>query len=107
MNRKAKVLHVGAGPVPVRDKERRRSNKYMASVQERLRRRHPEVHGKVVDYINYWFEEGILFVTVRFKDETDFSMEFVPGTLVQAVELSDIKTGDFHLIKQYYRRRDS
>jgi len=63
----------------------------------RLRRDPPqrEIHGKIVDWVNHSFEEGSLFVSIRFTDKTDFSLQFSPTILTDSIDLSDISTGNF------------
>jgi Iap family predicted aminopeptidase len=41
---------------------------------EALRKKYPEVHGKVVDFISHSVEDGTLYFTVRFTDKTAFSL---------------------------------
>lgn len=41
-----------------------------------LRKRYREIHGKMVDWASYSFEDGTLYVSIRFMDKTDFSLQF-------------------------------
>src|SRR5258708_14007782 len=72
---------------------------------EKLRRRYPEVHGKKVDWISYWHEEGYLSFNVRFTDGKNFSILCSPTIVTNVVDFSDVKTGDSVIIREYYRRR--
>ena|ERR1700674_6034810 len=75
--------------------------------QERLRRRYREVHGKIVDWVSHSLvEDGSLYVSIRFRDRTDFSLQFSPTILTDSIELSDISTGNFKIIREYHRRED-
>jgi hypothetical protein len=72
---------------------------------ERLRNRYLELHGKVVDWVSHSFEEDRLVVTIRFMDKTEFSLEFSPKISTDSVDLSNLATGNFELIRGYYRRK--
>ncbi len=70
---------------PITAEERRRIDKSIKKKYDLFRRRYPEVHGKVVDFITHSIEDGTLYFGVRFKDKTDFSLRyacdmFVVGT---------------------------
>ena len=51
-------------------------------------------------------EDGSLYVSIRFMDKTDFSLQFSPTILTDSIELSDISTGNFKMIREYHRRED-
>jgi len=38
----------------------------------RLRRKYREVHGEVVDFITHTIDDGTLYFTVHFMDQTSF-----------------------------------
>ncbi len=73
---------------------------------EKLRRRYPEVHGKKVDWISHWYEEGLCFFSVRFTDGKNFCVACHPEIVTDIVDFSDMKTGDEVSIREYYKRRD-
>jgi hypothetical protein len=66
-------------------------------------RRYPGVHGKVVDYISHSIEDGTLCVNVCFKDKTLFSLRFACDIFIVGGDISDWKTGDYALIREYMR----
>ena len=68
-----------------------------------LGRRYPGVHGKVVDYISHSIEDGTLCVNVCFKDKTLFSLRFACDIFIVSGDISDWKTGDYALIREYMR----
>jgi len=71
----AKPKTVQAGNIavtPISAKERKILTEKMNKRHKRLRRRHREIHGKIVDWVDHSFEEGSLFVSIRFTDKTDF-----------------------------------
>ncbi|HEV2297658.1 MAG TPA: hypothetical protein VGR72_03980 [Candidatus Acidoferrales bacterium] len=100
------VMADGTAVTPITARERKRLNRLMKKRLEKRRKKYPEVRGKVVDYITYWFEEGILYVGIRFRDKSDFSLQFSSEITVNGIDLSDVKTGDYEVIREYYRRRD-
>jgi hypothetical protein len=66
-------------------------------------RRYPGVDGKVVDYISHSIEDGTLCVNVCFKDKTLFSLRFACDIFIVGGDISDWKTGDYALIREYMR----
>ena len=73
----------------------RRSNQR----EERLRRKYPEVHGKVVDFITHTIDDG----TLRLTDQTSFCVRYACDMFAVGVELSDWQSGDFHIIREYMK----
>jgi hypothetical protein len=91
---------------PINAKERKILTEKINKRYRRLRRRHREIHGKIVDWVDHSFEEGSLFVSIRFTDKTYFSLQFSPTILTDSIDLSDISSGNLRLIREYYRRTD-
>lgn len=107
MTKKPKTVTVnGIKVTPITPKERRKLNKSLKRRLEMRRKKYPEVRGKVVDYISHSFEEGNLYVNIRFRDKTDFSLQFSPEVVLDGIDLSDVKTEDYEIIREYYKRRD-
>ena len=105
MSKKRKIESVGStGVTPISAAEHRRLDRRIKKKHEKLRRRYPEVHGKKVDWISHWIEEGILFFTVRFTDGKCFSVTYSPGVVLDTVDFSDMSTGDEIILRQYYQR---
>jgi|SRR5215469_9752854 len=86
--------------------ENRRIEKRIKQKHEKLRKQYIEVHGKRVDWISHWIEEGILFFTVRFTDGKCFSVTYSPQVVLDTVDFSDMSTGDMVILKDYYQRKD-
>jgi hypothetical protein len=76
MSRKLKAVRVRGTPVTRITAERRRIDKAIKKKYEGFRRKYPEVRGKVVDFITHSIEDGMLYFSVRFTDETDFSLRY-------------------------------
>jgi len=55
-------------------------------------------HHKVVHWADHAFEEGILYVRVRFTDNTELCWRITSSTLLEEADLSDWKTGNFRQI---------
>jgi hypothetical protein len=104
MPKKPKFVWVGSTRVTqVSARERRKIDKRIKKRYEWLRKRYPEVRGKVVDFISHSIEDGTVYFTVRFKDKTDFSLRYACDTFVVGADLCDVKTGDYEMIREYMR----
>jgi hypothetical protein len=58
-------------------------------------RRHPGVHGEVVDWVEHKFEEGLLYLQVRFTDKTELCWRITTRITIEEADLSNWKSGDF------------
>ena len=69
---------------------------------------YPGVSGKIVDYADHKFEEGILYIRVRFTDKTELCWRIAASTLLEGADLSDWKDGNFRQLTVFARdERDS
>ncbi|MGD0694449.1 MAG: hypothetical protein ABSB82_06300 [Terriglobia bacterium] len=101
MTRKRKKVLVGNIEVtPLTAKQHRRLEERIKKRHEKLRKRYREIHGKTVDWISYSFEDGSLYIDIRFKDKTDFSLRFSPQIVTDGIDLSDMSSGNFKLIRE-------
>jgi hypothetical protein len=92
---------------PISAKQRKILEEKIKKRYERLRRRHPEVHGKIVDWVSHSLvEDGSLCVSIRFMDKTEFSLQFSAAILTHSIDLSDMSTGNFKMIREYCRMDD-
>jgi hypothetical protein len=104
MPKKPKAVWVGAKPIiPISTKGRKEIAKRIKKEREKLRNLYPEVHGKVVDFISHTVTDGTLYVSVRFMDETNFSIRYASNIFVVGVDLGDWKSGDMNLIREYIK----
>jgi hypothetical protein len=85
---------------PLTAKQHRRLEERIKKRHEKLRKRYREIHGKTVDWISYSFEDGSLYIDIRFKDKTDFSLRFSPQIVTDGIDLSDMSSGNFKLIRE-------
>jgi hypothetical protein len=64
-------------------------------------KQYPGAHGKVVDWVEHKFEEGILFIDVQFVDQTALSWSIDSAIVIKEANLADWKTGDLKLLKRF------
>lgn len=57
-------------------------------------KQYPGVRGKVVDFVEHNFEEGNLYIHVRFRDKTELCWTIQTATVIAEADLCDWKTGD-------------
>ena len=62
---------------------------------ERPGKRYSGVRGKIVDWAEHVSEEGMLYVRVRFTDQTELCWVLQTAQVILRAELGDWKTGDF------------
>jgi hypothetical protein len=65
------------------------------SSSSRPGRRYPGLHGKVVDWVEHRFEEGLLYLHVRFTDRTELCWRITTRMTIEEADLSNWKPGDF------------
>ena len=68
---------------------------------------YPGIHGKVVDWTDHAFEEGILYIRVRFTDKTELCWRIVTSTVIEEADLSDWKTGNFRPLKVFVQNESN
>jgi hypothetical protein len=54
-----------------------------------------------VDFISHSIEDGTLYLSVRFKDKMNFSLRYACDMFVVGVDIRDVKTGDYEMIREY------
>jgi hypothetical protein len=102
-NRRPRVW-VGKTPVtPITPKEQKEIQKHIEKREERQRQVYPEIRGKVVDFITHAVTDGTLYVSVRFKDKTNFSIRYACNMFVVGMDLSDMKSGNLDMIREYMK----
>ena len=108
MSKKHRTVRVaGIEITPITEKERRRLKARIEKKYEKLRKRYKEIHGKAVDWVGHSYEEGFLYINIRFKDKTNFSLQFSSQIVTDGIDFSDMKTGDDKIIREFYRRPGS
>ena len=66
-------------------------------------KQYPGVHGKVVDWAEHIFEEGMLYLRVRFADQTELCWSLQTAHVIVEADLGDWRTGDFKQLAVYAR----
>ena len=69
-------------------------------------KQHPGAHGKVVDWVEHKFEQGILFfMDVQFVDKTALSWSIDSAIMIQEAHLADWKTGNLKLLERFVQNK--
>ena len=66
-------------------------------------KQYPGVRGKVVDWAEHVFEEGMLYVRVRFTDKTELCWILQTAHVIVEADLGDWTTGDFKQLALYVK----
>jgi hypothetical protein len=66
-------------------------------------RRYPGLRGKVVDWVEHTFEDGRLYLNVRFTDHTELCWQITTALTIEQGDLSDWKSGDFKQLGIFVR----
>jgi len=61
------------------------------------------LRGKIVEQAEHEFEEGILFLHIRFTDKTELCGQITTRMTIEKADLADWKTGDFKQLKVFVR----
>jgi hypothetical protein len=62
-------------------------------------KQYPGIHGKVVDWTDHAFEEGILYIRVRFTDKTELSWRIIASMVIEEAESERLENGQFQAAK--------
>jgi hypothetical protein len=68
-------------------------------------RQYRGLHGKVVDWVEHKFEEGLLYIHVRFLDKTELCWRIATRMTIEEGDLSDWKSGDFEQLRVFVRNQ--
>jgi hypothetical protein len=61
------------------------------------------LQGKVVDRVEHEFEEGVLFLHVRFTDKTELCWRIAARMTIERADISDWKTGNLEQLRVFVR----
>jgi hypothetical protein len=61
------------------------------------------VQGKVVHWVEHSFEEGLLYIHVRFTDKTELSWRITTRMAIEESDLADWTSGDFKQLRVFVR----
>ena len=59
--------------------------------------------GKVVDWVEHKFEEGLLYIQVRFTDKTELCWRITTSMTIEEGDLADWTSGDFRQLRVFVR----
>ena len=66
-------------------------------------RQYRGLRGKVVEWVEHKFEEGLLYIHVRFVDKTELCWRIATRITIEEGDLSDWKSGDFNQLRVFVR----
>jgi hypothetical protein len=61
------------------------------------------LRGKVIDWIEHEFEEGLLYIHIRFSDKTELCWRITTRMTIEQGDLADWKSGNFKQLKVFVR----
>ncbi len=67
------------------------------------RARYRGLQGKVVDWVEHQFEEGVLYIHVRFTDKTELSWRVGTRMTIEESDFADWTSGDFKQLRVFVR----
>jgi hypothetical protein len=65
--------------------------------------RYRSLKGKVIDWVEHEFEEGLLYIHIRFLDKTELCWRITTRMAVERGDLADWTSGDFKQLKVFVR----
>jgi hypothetical protein len=80
---------------------KRRSSSKPEARRSGAGKQYPGLKGKIVDWAEHVFEEGMLYVRVRFTDKTELCWVLQTAHVILEADLSDWKTGDFKQLARF------
>jgi len=75
----------------------------LASLRNIPGQRYRGLQGKVVERVEHRFDEGLLFIHVRFADHTELSWRISARLMVENADLADWTSGDFKQLRTFVR----
>ena len=66
-------------------------------------RRYRGLKGKVIDWVEHEFEEGLLYIHIRFSDKTELCWRITTRMIMEQGDLADWTSGDFKQLRVFVR----
>ena len=66
-------------------------------------RQYRGLRGKVVEWVEHKFEEGLLYIHVRFADKTELCWRIATRITIEESDLSDWNYGDFKQLRVFVK----
>ena len=89
--------------------ERKKMDRWHKKRKDKLRKKFPEIHGKLLDYLTHSYDDGWLYVTLYFTDGTNFSLDFTvnePAVVPKLIEYGKYVDGEYKNIRTYYHKEE-
>jgi hypothetical protein len=64
-------------------------------------KQYPGLRGKVVDWVWHRFDEGSLYIHIRFQDQTELTYTFGSRLVMEEAVLGDISTGNYKTLRKF------
>ena len=64
-------------------------------------KQYPGLQGKVVDWVEHEFTEGMLYIHVRFQDKTELTYTVGTRLFIEEAVLGDISTGNYEIVRKF------
>jgi hypothetical protein len=68
-------------------------------------RQYRGLQGKVVERVEHRFEEGLLYIHVRFADKTELSWRIASRMTIEEADLATWKSGDFKQLRVFVQNQ--
>jgi hypothetical protein len=65
--------------------------------------RYRGLQGKVVDWVEHQFEEGVLYIHLRFTDKSELSWRVSTRMTIEEADFADWTSGDFKQLRVFVR----
>jgi hypothetical protein len=66
-------------------------------------RQYRGLRGKIVDWVEHKFEQGLLYIHVRFVDKTELCWRIATRMTIEESDLADWTSGDFKQLRVFVR----
>jgi len=67
------------------------------------RHKYQGLRGKVVEWVEHRFEEGLLYIQVRFADKTELCWRIATRMTIEEADLADWTSGNFKQLRAFGR----
>jgi hypothetical protein len=89
--------------------QRKKMDRWHKKRRDKLRKKFPEIHGKLLDYLTHSYDDGWLYITLYFTDGTNFSLDFTvnePAVVPKLIEYGKCVEGEYKNIRTYYHKEE-
>lgn len=97
------LFELGMPVTRITVKEGKKLTNEIERTYNKLRKKYPEIHGKVVDFVQQSVSDGILYVGIQFTDKTVFSLRYACDMSIVSADYMDGASGDYDVIREYMK----